>query len=140
MTAATGNRTSPWLGTRPSTGMTGRFTVILDFLLSSENGFFKAEIYTILEIVPLARSIRITRSTSTEEAREDVFEAPKAGSIKTTEAACTAAKATISSRCTVLIIGCPLLLVAQRFISLLDFFVFVLRPSFLINVGVVLFR
>ena len=140
MAATTGNRASSWLSTRPVTGTTSRFAVILDFLLSSENRFFKAEIYTILKIIPLARSIRITRSATTKEAGEDIFKATKAGAIKATEAACTTAKATISSRCTVLIIGCPLLLVAQRFISLLDFFIFVLRPSLLINIGVVIFR
>ena len=140
MAATTGNRASSWLSTRPVTGTTSRFAVILDFLLSPENGFFKAEIHTILQIVPLARSIRIASAPTAKEAGEDVFEATKAGSIKAAEAACTTAKATISSRRAVLIIGCPLLLIAQRFISLLDFFIFVLRPSFLINVGVVLFR
>ena len=120
--------------------MATRLTIVFNFFFCPENSLFKAEIYPILEIISLPRSVWITSSATAKEARKDVFEAAKTRAIKAAEAACTAAKATIGSRCTILVIGSPLLLVAQRFISLLDFLIFIFRPRLLIDIWVVFFR
>ena len=122
------------------TSPTASFTIVFNFFFGPENSLFKAEIYPILEIIPLAWSVWITSRATAKEARKDIFEATKTRAIKATEAACTAAKATIGTRSAILVIGCPLLLIAQRFIRLLDFLLFILRPRLLIDIGVIFFR
>ncbi|CJG02144.1 Uncharacterised protein [Streptococcus pneumoniae] len=67
MTASTSDWTCPWLSTRAITCTTASFTMILNFLLSSEDSFFKGQIDTILEIISLARSVWIARRTASAE-------------------------------------------------------------------------
>ena len=122
------------------TSPTASLTIVFHFFFCTENSLFKAEIYPILEIISLTRSVWITSRATAKEARKDIFEATKTRAIKATEAACTAAKATIGARCAVLVIGRPLLLIAQRFISLLDFLIFIFRPRLLIDIWVIFFR
>ena len=97
MTASTSDWTCSWLSTRAITCTTACFTIVLNFFFSSKNSFFKGQVHTILEIIPLAWSVWITSRATAKEARKDIFEATKTRAIKATEAACTAAKATIGS-------------------------------------------
>ncbi|KXU15949.1 hypothetical protein SORDD17_00802 [Streptococcus oralis] len=68
MTASTSDWTCPWLSTRSITCTTAGFTIVFNFLFCSEDSFFKGQVHTILEVIPLTRSVWIARSSaSTEE-------------------------------------------------------------------------
>ena len=140
MTASTSYWTCSWLSTSSITCPTAGFPMVLDFLLSSKDGFFKLEVYAVLKIISLTWSIRIAACTATKEAREDIFKATKATAIKTTEATSSATETTIGPCSTVLVIGCPFLFVAQSLISFLNFLVLFLSTRLLVDIWVIFFR
>lgn len=106
MTTPTGYRTCSRFGTGTCTGSTSCLTVIGNFTFHTKNRFFKFQIDRILQVIPLTRCIRIARrTTSTKEARENVFKATETCSVETTKATCSSAEASIGTSRTILVIG-----------------------------------
>ena len=140
VTTTTSYWASSWFRTRTVTSMASRLTIVFNFFICTKNRFFKLKVDPILQIIPLTRCVGIaTCTTSTKEARENIFKATKARTVKATKTASSTAEASISTRSTILIIGCPFLLITQGFISLLDFFVFLFSTRFFIDVWMIFF-
>jgi len=77
------------------TSPTASFTIVFHFFFCTENSLFKAEIYPILEIVSLTRSVWITSRATAKEARKNIFKTTKARTIKASETASSTAEAAI---------------------------------------------